>query len=203
MHFDPLLESLDELAKLARENLKETRRAMRALRSGALETNVSLPSALEAVLTRAAAGARLRPELKVSGAPYRIGSAWEQALVRITQESLINTLKHAEAGTFEVELHYSAKELRLRLRDDGIGFDYKPGGGSRSIKVAPNESGMSGGLGLLGMEERSRQLGGKIRVASHRGSGTTIEVIVPRQLWIWRWFSVVRRLAKPISGRNV
>ena len=200
MHFDPLLESLDEVTKLARENLKETRRAMRALRSGVLETNVSLPSALEAVLTRTADGARLSPVLKVSGAPYRIGCAWEQALVRITQESLTNTLKHAEARKFNVELDYCAKELRLRLRDDGTGFDYKPGGGSGSIKAAPNESGMSGGLGLLGIEERSRQLGGRVRVASQPGSGTTIEVIVPRRFRIWRWLSLLGRLAKPRSG---
>jgi signal transduction histidine kinase len=115
---------------------------MRALRSGVLETNVSLPSALEAVLTRTADGTPLCPQLKVSGAPYRIGSAWEQALVRITQESLTNTLKHAGARQFNVELNYCPEELRLRLSDDGIRFEYRPGGGS--IKTAPDERGMSG-----------------------------------------------------------
>jgi signal transduction histidine kinase len=194
MHFDPVLPTLDEVAKLARENLKETRRAMRALRSGVLESNVSLPSALEAVLTRTAEGTPLSSELKVSGTPYRIGSAWEQALVRITQESLMNALKHAEARKFNVELDYRAKELQLLLRDDGIGFDYKPGG--KSIKTAPDESGMSGGFGLLGIEERSRRLGGKIRIASRLGRGTTIEVIVPRRSRIWRWLSRLRRFAR-------
>jgi signal transduction histidine kinase/sugar lactone lactonase YvrE len=198
MHFDPVLESLDDVSKLARENLKETRRAMRALRSGVFETSVSLPSALEAVLNRTADGTRLCCQLKVLGAPYRIGSACEQALVRIAEESLTNTLKHARASQFNLELNYRPEELRLCLRDDGIGFDYKPCGGS--IKTAPDESGMSGGLGLVGIEERVRRLGGRIRITSCPGSGTTIEVIVPRVSRIWRWLSQLKRLAKPRSG---
>lgn len=198
MHFDPVLESLDDVSKLARENLKETRLAMRALRSGVFETSVSLPSALEAVLNRTADGTRLCCQLKVLGAPYRIGSDCEQALVRIAEESLTNTLKHARASQFDLELNYRPEELRLCLRDDGIGFDYKPCGGS--IKTAPDESGMSGGLGLVGIEERVRRLGGRIRITSCPGSGTTIEVIVPRVSRIWRWLSLVGRLAPPRSG---
>ncbi|MBV8813432.1 MAG: hypothetical protein JO271_03000 [Verrucomicrobia bacterium] len=191
MHFDPVLANLDEVARLARENLKETRRAMRALRAGVLDTDLSLPSALEAVLTRTATGSQLCPQIKVSGAPYPIGSAWEQALVRITQESLTNTLKYAQAHQFKAELHYSPGELRLQLSDDGIGFNYKPGGGSSSTKTVPDESETSGGLGLLGIEERCRHLGGRIRIASSPGSGTIIEVVVPRRPQIWRWLAAV------------
>ena len=194
MHFDPVLASLDEIAKLARENLKETRRAMRALRSGVFDTNVSLPSALEAVLTRIADGTRICPQLKLSGVPYRIGSAWEQALVRITEESFSNTLKHARAHQFNVELDYCPAELILRLKDDGIGFDYKARHQPASFKSAPDESGISGGFGLLGIEERTRRLGGRVRINSRPGNGTTIEVIVPRPSRIWRWLSLVGRL---------
>ena len=193
MHFDQVLASLDDVAKLARENLKETRRAMRALRAGVLDIDRSLPSALEAVLTRTASGTQLCPKIKVSGAPYSIGSAWEQALVRITQESLTNTLKYAKAHQFEAELHYCPRELRLQLSDDGIGFNYKAGGGSSSSKTAPDESGIAGGLGLLGIEERCRQLGGRIRIASSPGSGTAIEVIVPRRHQIWRLLAIGTR----------
>jgi len=199
MQLDPLLISLDDLAKLARENLKETRRAMRALRSGVFETNVSLPSALEAVLTQTAGSNRLCPQLTVSGAAYPIGSAWEQALVRITEESLINTLKYAKARQFRAELSYDPGELRLRLHDDGIGFNYKPGADSSSTKTAPDESAMSGGFGLLGIQERCRQLGGGAFILSTPGRGTTIEVIVPRPSPIWGWLS---RLAVWRRGRD-
>jgi ligand-binding sensor domain-containing protein/signal transduction histidine kinase len=178
---------LEHAAKLARENLKETRRAMRALRSGILETKRSLPCALEAVLARTADSSQLNHELKVSGTPYRVEPAWEQALVRITEESLTNTLKYARAQRFEAELDYSRTELRLRLRDDGIGFDYQPGGRSIPNGGSSPDSAVSSGLGILGIEERCRQLGGKMRVESNRHSGTMIEIMVPRRLQIWRW----------------
>jgi signal transduction histidine kinase len=184
---EPAFARLESAAKLARENLRETRRALRALRSGVLETKRSLPRALEAVLARTAEGSQLNQELKVLGTPYRIEAAWEQALVRITEESLTNTLKHAQARRFEAELDYSRRELRLRLRDDGTGFDYQPGGRSLCMGSGSHDSAVSSGLGILGIEERCRQLGGKVRVESSRQSGTMIEVMVPRRRQIWRW----------------
>ncbi|MBV8212446.1 MAG: hypothetical protein JOZ08_04380 [Verrucomicrobia bacterium] len=185
---EPVLASLDDASRLARENLKETRRAMRALRSGVLDTDRSLPAVLEAVLFRTADGTELQPELKVSGTPFKIGPAWEQALVRIAQESLTNTLKYARAKRFEAELGYLTSELRLRLHDDGIGFDYKPGGHSTGNGTRASDCSLSSGLGLLGIEERSRRLGGKMYVESRPGDGTTIEVVVPRRASTWiRW----------------
>jgi signal transduction histidine kinase len=187
--FDTLLLNLDDSSKLARESLRETRRAVRALRSEVFDYDCSLASALEKVLNKAVEGTRLRTELNVSGTPYPTGRTWEQALLRITQESLTNTLKYARAQRFEVQICYSPSEVRLQLRDDGIGFDYKPGGEI----TAPQESWVSGGLGLLGIEERARQLGGRIQVESSPNNGTTIRVIVPRQSPIWRWLSVLGR----------
>jgi ligand-binding sensor domain-containing protein len=70
-HCESVYLSLDDATKLARENLRETRRAMRALRSGVLDTARSLPSVLETVLARTADGTQLRPELKVSGTPVQ------------------------------------------------------------------------------------------------------------------------------------
>jgi signal transduction histidine kinase len=195
--FDQLFPSLDAAAKLARESLRETRRAMRALRSGVLDSDRCFEAALESVLARAAEGTHLRPELKVFGAPYRIGPAWEQALVRIAQESLTNTLKHAKANQFEVELCYNRRETRLRLHDDGIGFDYQPGGGSAGDVTVPQANGISGGLGLLGIEERCRQLGGRVQIASSSTQGTTTEIIIPRQGLVWSFIrSLFRRNPK-------
>jgi hypothetical protein len=198
---EPLFASLENAAKLARENLKETRRAMRALRSGVLQGDRSLPSVLEAVLAGTAEGTQLHPELKVSGIPYAIEPAWEQALVRITQESLTNTLKYAQARRFEAELSYSLNELRLKLRDDGIGFDYKPGGRSICNGSGSQECVISGGLGLVGIEERCRQLGGKMRLESSRQNGTTIEVVVPRRPQIWNWLVSLVRWRHPPGVR--
>jgi signal transduction histidine kinase len=194
---EPLLASLDKAAKLARENLKETRRAMRAMRSGVLAADRSLPSVLQAVLAGTAEGTQLHPKLKISGIPYRVEPAWEQALVRIAQESLTNTLKYAQAQRFEAELSYSLNELRLRLRDDGIGFDYKPGGQSVRNGASAQTCAISDGLGLLGIEERCRQLGAKMQVESSRENGTAIEVVVPRRPPIWDWLMSLVRWRRP------
>jgi signal transduction histidine kinase len=154
-----------------------------------LDTDRCFATALEAVLTRTAEGTHLRPQLQVRGAPYRIDPAWEQALVRITQESLTNTLKYAKASQFEVELRYNPRETRLRLHDDGIGFDYQPGGGSAGDPTVARASGVSGGLGLLGIEERCRQLGGRVQIASSATEGTTLEIIIPRRGLFWGCFT--------------
>lgn len=158
-----------------------------------LEANRSLPCALEAVLAKTADGKRLSPTLKVSGSPSPIDPAWEEALIKITQECLTNTLKYAQAKQFEAQLSYTRGEVRLRLRDDGIGFDYRPKGAS----IATHDTTLSSGLGLLGIEERCRQLGGNIRVDSAPQQGTTIEVVVPRPVQIWRWPPVALSRAWP------
>jgi signal transduction histidine kinase len=184
---EPVYVSLDDAIRMARENLRETRRAMHALRPGVLDRARSLPFVLETVLARTADGTQLRPELKVSGTPFKVGPAWDQALVRIAQESLTNTLKYARAKRFQAELGYLASELRLRLQDDGIGFDYRPGGCSIGNAARTQDCSLSGGLGLLGIEERCRRLGGKMRVESSPENGTAIEVVVPRPAHFWGW----------------
>jgi signal transduction histidine kinase len=186
-NFDALLANLDEASDLARENVREIRRAVRALRSTAFHFDGCLASALQKALNEAANGAGLQTEVKVSGAPYSISRTWEEALLRITQESLTNTLKYAEASRFDVELCFCPGEFRLRLRDDGIGFDYQPG----YSKPVAHETWFGGGLGLLGIQERVRQLGGRIRIESNANHGTTIQITVPRQPRFCRWFTAI------------
>jgi signal transduction histidine kinase len=181
--YDKLLGSLDEASKLARESLRETRRAVRALRSEIFDSDCSLASALQTVLDEAARRAHLKTEFKVSGAPYPTSRRWEQALLRITQESVTNTLKYAQAKRFQVELCYSPAEIGLQLHDDGIGFDNPPG----CKKTESQDSWITGGLGILGIKERVRQLGGRIQIESSANHGTTIRITIPRQRQMWRW----------------
>jgi two-component system sensor histidine kinase UhpB len=89
-------------------------------------------------------------------------------LFRIVQEALTNVAKHAGATNASVVLEYTgdgaAGEILLRIRDDGAGFD---------IRTQPR------GLGLVGIHERVRALGGKITLASHPENGTQFEISVP------------------------
>ncbi|HYP14757.1 MAG TPA: histidine kinase [Bryobacteraceae bacterium] len=87
-------------------------------------------------------------------------------LYRIAQEALTNCARHSRAQSVSVELCDHEGALRLVVRDDGVGI----GSGTRN-----------GGLGLVGIQERVRELSGTFNVQSQRGQGTTITVDPPRQ----------------------
>jgi signal transduction histidine kinase len=92
----------------------------------------------------------------------------EQHLLRIAQEAVTNVLKHAGASKIAVRLHLEARKLYLRIVDDGRGFEQENAFSSRG-----------GHFGLIGMRERAERLGGELRLCSHPGEGTELEVTVP------------------------
>ncbi len=95
----------------------------------------------------------------------------EQLVIfRVTQESLSNIAKHANARGVEVELSFVGRTL-LRVRDNGGGFD---DGASR--RVGGRVRGRPGGLGLSGMRERALLVGGSLDIFTAPGAGTTIEL---------------------------
>jgi signal transduction histidine kinase len=170
--------SLQRAKGQARDALKETRRAVQALRAEVLEDAGSFPAALTALVQKAADGTGLEVEVRRSGAPYPLREAWEQTLLRVAQEALHNTFKYAQARCFEVGLDYEdAKRFRLSLRDDGKGFEV----GSSGTDPSPDGSTVSGKMGLPCMRERCRSLGGELCLSSRPGAGTCIEVRVPVQ----------------------
>lgn len=100
----------------------------------------------------------------------KLDSRCEINLFRLAQEALHNIVKHAEAGNVKVRLVASHPIIRLRIEDDGKGFDSglsDADGGSRTR------------LGLIGMAERVDLLGGEFQVQSKPGEGTRIAVEVP------------------------
>lgn len=84
------------------------------------------------------------------------------ALFRIVQESLTNCVRHAQAGSVDISLLASDKDLVLTIRDDGRGF--------------ANEARQGGGIGLVSMRERADALGGHLDISSSPGAGTIIQV---------------------------
>jgi signal transduction histidine kinase len=89
-------------------------------------------------------------------------------LFRIAQEAITNARKHAEAERILVTLDPHDGGIRLRVVDDGCGFDL-------SIVDDPDP----GHIGLSGMIERAELAGGRLRIDSSRGGGTAIEVWLP------------------------
>jgi signal transduction histidine kinase len=92
------------------------------------------------------------------------------ALLRILSETLANIRKHADASNAWVAINVSGGRARLRVRDDGRGFD------ARRAREAATATGR---LGLVGMVERARLLGGRCEVSSEPGGPTTITVVIP------------------------
>src|SRR5437867_11890780 len=90
-------------------------------------------------------------------------AAWEESLLRIAQESLTNTIKHAKAKNFRATLTIAANEIQFHLVDDGAGLDLH----------AEHE-----GFGLLGMKERVDQIGGQFILRSLPGQGTEVQIIL-------------------------
>jgi signal transduction histidine kinase len=92
----------------------------------------------------------------------------EQQLLRIAQEAVANVMKHANASRIGIKLEREPKSLRLRIVDNGRGFEERDA-------FAAHE----GHFGLLGMRERAERLGGGLHLASRLGEGTEVEVSVP------------------------
>ncbi|MCX6927198.1 MAG: sensor histidine kinase [Verrucomicrobia bacterium] len=154
---------LRRVAKLAREGLAEARRSVQALRPQTLEDR-NLRAALERLINQMTPGSGLRAEVICGGRPRPLGPEVEESLLRIGQEALTNTLKHARADHFRVRLAFGENEVRLEVADNGCGFD--PAVGKR-------------GFGLMGMKERVARLGGRLTIKSGFGQGTTILAALP------------------------
>jgi signal transduction histidine kinase len=87
-------------------------------------------------------------------------------IFRIVQEALNNITKYAHASQVDITLERCEGDLRVEIRDNGLGFD--------PVAVA-----LRGTLGLLGMRERVMALDGRIEVSSAPGQGTTISIVIP------------------------
>jgi len=90
------------------------------------------------------------------------------AIYRIAQEAMHNTVKHAHATHVDLRLEQTPGEIKMEIRDNGVGFD-------------PTAS-FPGHLGLQSMRERVTNLGGTFQIESMPGQGTTLRACVPEPL---------------------
>ena len=152
-------EELEPIAVAAERAVDEARRAIAALTRPIDEPlDVALAQAVEDVAHRT--GATVRLDL---AADVRVQPRTREELLRIVREAVSNAVRHAHPHVVTVELQ-TGDCLRLRVRDDGIGFD------PRKTRIR--------GHGLTSMCERARALGAELTVDSTRG-GTSVEVVVP------------------------
>jgi signal transduction histidine kinase len=179
LKFERLASSLDEndrpLASEVGQSLDaaivEARSAMVTMRSS-LEADVPLAD----MLGRAVDDFEQRSGLPVRftpgpGLPPAIPPRQQVELLRVVQEALTNITKHADATVVRLRAEVVGRDLVVAVADNGIGFD----------PSQPRE----GGMGLRGMEERARLMGGTLKVESEPHGGTTVEVAVPILVSEW------------------
>jgi signal transduction histidine kinase len=154
--------------ELARESLEDVRRSVWTLAAPLIDGR-ALAEAIEELAERFAARTSLPASYRHSGPPPQLGHAAATQVLRIVQEALQNVEKHAGARVVELGSELEHGELRVWVRDDGVGFT--PG--------APPGHSNGNGFGLLSLRERARLAGGTLHVASAPGAGTLVTVKVP------------------------
>jgi len=161
---DEVQEKLQQSLASTRTGLVETRRAMKDLRSKQLE-DLGLRFALQKISGEAAERAGFNLDVNLPDLLPEISPLVEQAIYRIVQEALENIVRHAQAESVRMELKQSGNELILKISDEGKGLN-------------PSQTSETEHLGLQGMQERAKNVGGHLEVTSQPLSGTTIFFVV-------------------------
>lgn len=165
---DAAREHLARAQELARHSLGEARRSVQNLSPVAL-TDDSLPEALKKLVAQWSAETGVRAGFTVTGTVEPLHDEVEATLLRIAQEALANTGRHAGAARVGVTLSYMDGEMTLDVRDDGRGFD--------PLALPPRSA--EGGFGLGGMCARAERIAGTVAVESELGHGTAVSARVP------------------------
>ena len=158
---------LEAVKRTLEETLEEVHRMSQDLRPSVLD-DLGLVPAL-----RTLAKQRSGPEvvLRVEGLRDRLPAPIETALYRIAQEALTNANKYARASRVNIDLRCLDGHVRLRVSDDGIGFDPK--------SIPEREEPGRAGLGIFGMQERATLLRGTLEVRSAPRRGTEVIAQLP------------------------
>lgn len=161
-----LLDKLLELTHTARDGVN---RIIFDLRPTMLD-HLGLIPALREYAEERFDGTDIRPMVREIGEPRRLPPAIETVLFRVAQEAINNIAQHSHARHADLTFEYLNDNVEARIVDDGQGFD------PAHISIAQNGH---RGLGLMCMEERIKTVGGKFRLHSVPGIGTTILLSVP------------------------
>ena len=160
---DQAEENLERLAQTSQETFREMRLLVHELRPLELEER-GLEGALRRRLEAVEGRTGVEFDLEIENGLVLPGRQ-EEALYRVAQEALNNTLRHARAKRVVISVTREDSTTRLEVRDDGIGFDPLAAG--------------RGGLGLRSIRERVDRIDGSLDVDSRPGGGTRIVVHVP------------------------
>ena len=157
-----LQELIQSIRTLAERSVAVVRNMSLLLRPSMLD-DLGLIPALEWQAREVARVTALRVNVAAEGVSDALPDEHKTCIYRVVQEALHNSSRHAQAKTVRIQVRQTNNELVLSIQDDGKGF-----------KPAREK-----GLGMLGMEERVKHLGGTFQVTSEQGHGTLLSVALP------------------------
>jgi len=152
---------LEAIRAVAEKGVNEIRNMALLLRPSMLD-DFGLVPALDWQARETAKRTGMRVQVS-SEVPDELPEEHKTCIYRVVQEALNNCARHAQASTVQVAVRSESSQIQLSVQDDGTGFD--------TARVR--------GMGLLGMEERVRHLGGTFEIDSKPGLGTRLEVKLP------------------------
>jgi signal transduction histidine kinase len=155
-------EQVDRMKSVAERSVQAVRNIALLLRPSMLD-DLGLGPALEWQGREVSRRSDIEVEVHAESASGDLPSEYATCIYRLVQEALNNAVRHSAARSAKVELEQSERRIRVRISDDGRGFDPK----------------RTRGLGILGMEERVKRLGGEFTVDSAPGRGTAIAAELP------------------------
>jgi PAS domain S-box-containing protein len=140
-------------------------RLSHGLHSSALEF-LGLAAAVQSHCLECSQQLRIPIDCQCDEIDKKLDAIMALSFLRVVQEALHNVAKHSRANNITVRLNGSGHELKLEIRDDGVGFD---------LETAR----LAAGLGLISMRERIHLIGGKLDIVSSPGNGTRITARAP------------------------
>jgi signal transduction histidine kinase len=155
-------EHLESIKGLAEKTVNQVRDLALLLRPSMLD-DLGLAPALNWHARETSKRTGLNVVVSADDAIDRLPEEHRTCIYRLVQEAVNNAVRHANARTVEVAVRSERQKVNVTVQDDGAGFD------TRFLR----------GLGLLGMEERVRRLGGRLKVSSEPGRGTLVHASLP------------------------
>lgn len=159
---------VDDIRKLMKTIIAEIRSVTFEL-SPPILYEFGLEAALEWLTTTVHKQHNLRCEFRSTGGRSPLRQEFNVVLFQIVRELLTNVVKHAHAKSASVEIEHNAKNVTLRVIDDGTGFD--------SSTVVPGQE--KSGFGLFSIRERISHIGGTFCMDSQQGRGSSAALVLP------------------------
>jgi len=166
----PSRPALNRILQLMGQVVDEGRNTLRGLRSP-IDNSRDLESSFSRIPQELDTQKEIDFRVIVEGTPLPLRSVIRDDVYGIGREALVNAFRHSRATGIDVRLEYAPSYLRILVRDDGCGID-----------AHVLESGRDGHWGFSGMRERAERIGAKLKVLSRVGSGTEVELCVPREI---------------------